>query len=53
MVVATNRNQEKDDLHVVEDVNPLLLLGPLPAYVEHAVCEVSELEDGFCDTRGP
>jgi hypothetical protein len=53
MVVTTDGNEEKYDLYVIKDMDPLLPLGPLAAHIEHAVCEVSELEYCFCDTSRP
>lgn len=52
MVVTADSNQEQDDLYVVEDVNPLLTFRSLAANVEHAICQVAQLEDGLGDARG-
>lgn len=49
MVVPADGNKEKNDLHVVKDVNPLLPLGPLSTDIEHAVREIAQLEYCFCD----
>lgn len=53
VVVAADGHEEKDDLYVVENVDPFLPLGSLPTHIEHAVCKVSQLEYGFGDTGGP
>jgi hypothetical protein len=53
MVVTTDCHEKKDHLNIVENVDPLLPLGPLPTHIEHAVCEASQLKYGFCDTGGP
>jgi hypothetical protein len=50
VVVTADCNQEKDDLNVVEHVNPLLTLRPLSANVEHAVGQVASVEDRLADT---
>ena len=53
VIVATDGNEEKHDLYVIEDVNPLLPLGSLTAHIEHAICEVPKLEYCLCDTGRP
>lgn len=53
MIVAADCDKEKNDLHVVENMNPLLPFRPLSTNVEHSVCKVSELEYGLGDTRCP
>jgi hypothetical protein len=53
VVVAADGDKEEHDLHVVEDMYPLLPFRSLTTNVEHAVCEVAELEDGLGDTSRP
>lgn len=52
VVVAADGHKEQHDLHVVEDVNPLLALRPLAADVKHAVSEIPGVENGLADARG-
>jgi hypothetical protein len=47
VVVTTDGNEEQYNLHVVEDVDPLLSLRPLTTDIHHLVCEVAQLEDGL------
>ena len=53
VVVPTDCDEEEHDLHIVENVDPLLSLGSLPADVEHAVCKIPQLEYGFCYAGRP
>ena len=50
MVVAADSYEEKDDLDVVEDVNPFLSFRTLTTDIKHAVSQIAQLEDGFCDS---
>lgn len=53
VVVATDGDQEQDNLDVVKDVDPLLTLRPLSANIEHLVREVAGFENGFADAGRP
>jgi hypothetical protein len=53
VVVTTNGDKKQYNLHVVEDVDPLFSLRSLTANIDHLVCEVAQLEDGFGDTGRP
>jgi hypothetical protein len=47
VVVTTDGDEEQYDLHVIEDVDPLLALRPLTTHIDHLVCEVAQLEYGL------
>lgn len=52
LVVSRNSHEEEKAVNVLETVNPLLSLGTLASNVEHAVCQLAEVEDGLCNSRG-
>lgn len=51
MVKATDRDQEKHHLNIIEYVDPLLSFRSLSADIKHAVCEVSRLKHRLADAR--
>jgi hypothetical protein len=53
MVITAYGDEEQDYLYVVEDVNPLLPLGPLTTNIKHAIRQVAEFEYSLGDTGRP
>jgi hypothetical protein len=51
LVVATDSNQEKQAVDVLEAVDPLLSLRSLAADVEHPVGKLAQIEDRLRDAR--
>jgi len=52
LVVSGNGHKEEKAVNILETVDPLLSLGSLATDVEHAICQLAEVEYGLCDTRG-
>lgn len=50
MIESTDGHEEQHDLHVVENVDPLLSFRTLTADVEHLECEVTSVEDSLANT---
>jgi hypothetical protein len=53
MIITADGDEEQHYLDIVKDVYPLLSLRTLAANIEHAICEVAQLEYGFCDAGSP
>lgn len=41
VVITTNGDQEKNDLHVIKHMNPLFALRTLTTNINHLVCKVT------------
>ena len=51
LVVSADSDEEEQAVDVLEAVDPLLTLRTLASNVEHAVCEIAQVEDRLGDTR--
>jgi len=53
VIETANSHQEQDDLHVVENVDPLLSFRTLTTDVKHLEGQIARVEDGLADTCRP